>query len=471
MNFIKAQKEYIKIVANEAARPGTGRENVFYYAISEKTLSRWDDSLPTPGYVEIEFNYVVSTTGTDKVYGTDSSGNQIVYDIDDIGRTKFIDLEDTPTDYTGESGKLVMVNAAGDGLEFVSPSATISVVSGDAIDITTDTNGDFVVSVKVDDSTIEINSNNELQVKDGGISTAKLADDAVTTVKIVDDAVTEDKIADDAVTEEKIEDDAVTTSKINNGAVTNSKMADMPGNTIKGNNTGGSALPQDLSVADVKTMLGLSSAMRYMGSVVDMSALYTIVAPEQGDVYNVETDDADGTDGNNYAYNGGDSTQRSGWDRLGGYIDLSAYDTATIADGKYVAKDNSSNAKVYGTFGNGDETTYNIGSSSAEIPIRRSNGNIEVPQTPSVDSDAASKKYVDDTIDALNTDYLVIDLRDNNVLSIFTPVDIQIKSSTQINGTTGTLSGFSLNTTITADTEITFTATTDSVWKLEIEKQ
>ncbi|MDP8171709.1 ESPR-type extended signal peptide-containing protein, partial [Pasteurella skyensis] len=62
--------------------------------------------------------------------------------------------------------------------------------------------GQVDLKVNVDNSTLEV-ANGEVSVKDGGISTGKLADGAVTESKLVDDAVTEAKIADALLTELK----------------------------------------------------------------------------------------------------------------------------------------------------------------------------------------------------------------------------------------------------------------------------
>ena len=105
---------------------------------------------------------------------------------------------------------------------------------------------DSLKDLNADESTLtmaETSNAFTFSVKDGGIATAKIADGAVTTAKIADGAVTTAKISDGAVTREKIAPeaigatrlatDSVQTDKIQAAAVTTVKIADEAVTTAK----------------------------------------------------------------------------------------------------------------------------------------------------------------------------------------------------------------------------------------------
>jgi hypothetical protein len=74
-----------------------------------------------------------------------------------------------------------------------------------------------------DETTIEVNGG-QLQIKDAGVTAAKLATDSVTTAKILAANVTAAKLATDSVETAKIKDANVTTAKLASNAVTYAKV-------------------------------------------------------------------------------------------------------------------------------------------------------------------------------------------------------------------------------------------------------
>ena len=82
-----------------------------------------------------------------------------------IDALSFIDLDDVPATYTGQSGKILSVKSAENGLEFITNSGGAGVTDGDK--------GDVVVSGTGTVWTIDT----------GAITTAKIADGQVTVAK------------------------------------------------------------------------------------------------------------------------------------------------------------------------------------------------------------------------------------------------------------------------------------------------
>lgn len=92
------------------------------------------------------------------------------------------------------------------------------------------------------------------------ITTAKILNYNVTTAKIANSAITTVKITDSNVTTDKIADSNVTTAKLANNAVTYAKMQTVTNARMLGNNSGSTAVPSEMTQANVRSFLGLGSA-------------------------------------------------------------------------------------------------------------------------------------------------------------------------------------------------------------------
>ena len=120
-------------------------------------------------------------------------------------------------------------------------------------------NATFTTSA-VDEVSTDIGGSGSIIVKDGGITTGKLANstgagDGVTTAKIATAAVTADKIGTNAVTTVKILDDNVTTAKIADANVTKAKIENLTDYTVLGNVSGGAAAPAEVTILDEDTLV------------------------------------------------------------------------------------------------------------------------------------------------------------------------------------------------------------------------
>jgi hypothetical protein len=149
----------------------------------------------------------------------------------------------TAGDGLSKSGNTLSVDV-GDGMSTSGGQLVVS--NGAALDFNA---GDL--DVQVDDSSIEVNGSNQLQVKANGITTSMIGTNQVTgneiagltvgTANLADSSVTSAKLGASSVSAVKIASNAVTSDKIQSNAVTESKIAtSVAGDGLSGGN--GSAL-------------------------------------------------------------------------------------------------------------------------------------------------------------------------------------------------------------------------------------
>lgn len=459
MNFIKSNKQYVHVVST---LPSSGREGELYLRTDDNTLWRWDSTGGggSGAFVEVSPGALGLNDLNDVIITSATTGDILQF----VG-TEWVNVASGNLDSSTGDTTITVNNGTGATLKNV--DIQVNKINKTHIDTTGETSGHVL---KVD------SSNGAHWVAE---SVPAQADLKSTTVDgKIDVTTTNGKVLNDDI-DIKVANGAINTNQLANGAVTNNEIAN---NTIEAGKITGGTVGQILTsngsgnAAEWKSMSGVFNYKNSIDNISDLPSSGNTV----GDVYNIKnTNGNDDPLGKNfnvvYVGTGGDIT--SEWDHLGGTIDLTGYYTKTEADNKFVEIKSGHNI-LYGRDGSGNEIVYNIGTGNGNIPQRDNGGQIEVPATPTADTDAASKKYVDDAITAVKTEKLGIDLRDNNILSIIAVEDCKLENEIKVRGTGTPTSGLLVNSSaytlgdpISANAEITWNASVnDSVWSYDYTK-
>jgi len=233
-------------------------------------------------------------------------------------------------------------------------------------------------------------------IADGSITTAKLASNAVTTAKITDANITTAKIADDAITTAKILNSNVTTAKIADDAITSAKILD--GTIVN---------------ADINASAAIAATKIHDGSVSNTEFGYL-----DGVTSAIQTQlDSKLTASNNLSDISSASTART---NLGLAIgtNVQAYDAElaaiaglTSAADKGIQFTGSGTASTYDLTTAGkallddadataQRSTLGLGTIATQSAsnVNISGGSITGLSSPSNNSDAVTKQYVDDLL-------------------------------------------------------------------------
>ena len=233
---------------------------------------------------------------------------------------------------------------------------------------------DAVTGAKIADDAI-----NSEHYTDGSIDTAHIADSQVTTAKIADSNVTTAKIAADAITGAKIADDAINSEHYTDGSIDTAHIADSQVTTAK--------------IADS----AITSAKINDGAIVnaDINASAAIDATKihDGTISNTEFGHL----------NGVSSNIQSQLDAKGASnANLTAIGDLSNSDGNFIVGSGSTWVAEAGSTARSSLGLGTIATQAANS-VSISGGSITGLGTPSSNSDAATKVYVDNLVAGLKT--------------------------------------------------------------------
>jgi hypothetical protein len=192
----------------------------------------------------------------------DSLGTQIRELQAQIDALSFIDLDDVPTTYTGQSGKILSVKSAENGLEFITNSGGAGVTDGDK--------GDVVVSGTGTVWTIDAGAITTAKIADGQVTVAKtsgfgsIATQASSSVAITGGTITGTTVSGITLSGSATPTLAVTGTTAVSGTNTGDQTITLTGD-VTGSGTGSFAATIAASAVTYAKMQAVSAASRLLG--------------------------------------------------------------------------------------------------------------------------------------------------------------------------------------------------------------
>ena len=260
--------------------------------------------------------------------------------------------------------------------------------------VTTNIADNAVTTAKILDNNVTVakmadNSVDSDQYVNGSIDTIHIADAQITTAKITDANVTTAKITDANVTTAKIADSNVTTAKIADSNVTTAKLATNAVTTIKitdGNVT--TAKIADSQITSAKIADGA-----IVNADVNTSAAIAATKIHDGSISNTEFGFLNGASSNIQAQIDAKGASNANLTAIGNLAKTDG--NIIVGNGSTWVAENGSTARV--SLGIGTLATQ------ASNSVSISGGSITGLGTPSNNTDAATKVYVDGLITGLKT--------------------------------------------------------------------
>jgi hypothetical protein len=195
-----------------------GDDGLMVYDVTEKSFYYWSSNAWVKGLGDAT-SQVLSYDATTQVL-TLSGGGQV----------NLTSLKEIPTP-TGNNGKFLTTDGTTLSWADINTIGDISSIVAGAGLSGGGTSGDVNLAVNTDNASVEVNGSNQLQVKDRGVTTSKVATGAITHVEMAPETILSGNILDGTIAPSDIGDQSVTPQKIQ-PSVSNNQVLVTIGGTV-----------------------------------------------------------------------------------------------------------------------------------------------------------------------------------------------------------------------------------------------